>query len=115
MRDANLSDRAVELEARLEHLRSELGPMTLDVDGVGTAPAQRARKLEQELGEVEAGLAAASEGLGRARSEGSEAARATALGAVQAGAERAARHARRAEGLLGERHRERLRALVAEC
>ena len=43
-------------------------------------PAERARKLEQELGEVEAGLAAASEGLGRARAEGSEAARATRPG-----------------------------------
>ncbi|MGB7589532.1 MAG: AAA family ATPase, partial [Solirubrobacterales bacterium] len=32
---------------------------------------------------------------------------------VQSGAERAARHARRAEGLLGERHREALRARVA--
>jgi chromosome segregation ATPase len=115
VRDANLADRTAELEERLAHLRSELGPLTLDIDGAGTAPAQRARKLEQELGEVEAGLAAASEGLGRARTEGSEATRATALGAVQAGAERAARHARRAEGLLGERHRERLRALVAEA
>ena len=62
VRDANLGDRAAELEARLERLRAELGPLTLDVDGAGAAPAQRARKLEQELGEVEAGLAAASEG-----------------------------------------------------
>ena len=115
VRAANLGDRAADLEARLEHLRTELGPLTLDVDGAGSAPAQRARKLEQELGEVEAGLAAASDGLGRARADGSETARATALGAVQAGAERASRHARRAEGLLGERHRERLRAQVAEA
>ena len=115
VREAGLADRVVELEARLERLRTELGPLTLDIDGGGTAPGERARKLEQELGEVEGGLAAASEGLGRARAEGSEAARASALGAVQAGAERASRHARRAEGLLGERHRERLRTLVAEA
>ena len=115
VREAGLADRVAELEARLERLRTELGPLTLDIDGGGTAPGERARKLEQELGEVEGGLAAASEGLGRARAEGSEAARASALGAVQAGAERASRHARRAEGLLGERHRERLRTLVAEA
>ncbi len=115
VREANLGDRATELEAKLDRLRTELGPLTLDLDGSGTAPAQRARKLDGELGEVEAGLAAASEALGRARTDRSEAIRASALGAVQAGAERASRHARRAEGLLGERHRERLRALVAEA
>src|SRR4029079_10649669 len=43
----------------------------------------------------------------------SEAARERALGDVRAGSERAPRHARRAEGLLGERHREALRARVA--
>jgi chromosome segregation protein len=68
------------------------------------------RKLEEELGEIDAGLAGASEGLARARSaDASEAAREAALGAVRSGAERSIRHARRAEGLLGERHREVLR------
>jgi len=114
VRAANLGDRAAELEARLTAVRAELGPLTLDLEGGGTAPAQRARKLDQELGEVETGLAAAADGLTRARADGSETARAAALGAVQSGADRASRHARRAEGLLGERHRERLRAQVTE-
>ncbi len=112
VRAAALADRATEIEARLEALQTELGPLTLDIEG-GWAPAERARKLGQELEEVESGLHAASEGLSRARAEGSEATRVAALGAVQAGAERATRHARRAEGLLGERHREKLRAQTA--
>jgi chromosome segregation protein len=66
------------------------------------------------LGEVDAGLRSAGEGLATARAaDASEAARERALGEVRAGAERATRHARRAEGLLGERHREALRARVA--
>jgi chromosome segregation ATPase len=113
VRVANLSNRETELEAGLEGLRAELGPLTLDV-GPGSAPAERARKLEEELGEIDAGLRTASEGLGVARSsEAVESAREAALGDVRAGAERASRHARRAEGLLGERHREALRARVA--
>jgi chromosome segregation ATPase len=113
VRVATLSSREAELEARLEHLRGELGPLTLDV-GAGGAPAERARKLEEELGEVDAGLRTAVDGLGVARSaDAAEAAREAALGDVRAGAERASRHARRAEGLLGERHREALRQRVA--
>jgi chromosome segregation ATPase len=113
VRVATLSGREAELEAGLERLRGELGPLTLDV-GAGGAPAERARKLEEELGEVDAGLKTAVDGLGIARSaDAAEAARETALGDVRAGAERATRHARRAEGLLGERHREALRARVA--
>ncbi len=109
----SLSGREAELEAGLEVLRGELGPLTLDV-GPGGAPAERARKLEEELGEVDAGLRTAAEGLGVARSaDAAEAAREAALGDVRAGAERATRHARRAEGLLGERHREALRQRVA--
>jgi chromosome segregation ATPase len=114
VRAASLGDREAELAARLDALRTELGPLTLDV-GEGAAPAERARKLEDELGEIEAGLAAANDGLARARSaEAAESAREAALGAVQSGAERAARHARRAEGLLGERHREMLRKRLAD-
>jgi chromosome segregation ATPase len=114
VRAASLSGRETELEARLESLRAELGPLTLDVGATG-APAERARKLEEELGEVDAGLSKAVEGLGVARSaDAAEAAREAALGDVHAGAERAARHARRAEGLLGERHREALRKRVAD-
>jgi chromosome segregation ATPase len=113
VRAAGLSGREAELGAGLEALRAELGPLTLDV-GDGAAPGERARKLEEELGEIDAGLAAAAEGLARARSaDAGEAAREAALGTVRSGAERAARHARRAEGLLGERHREQLRKRLA--
>ena len=71
-------------------------------------------KLEEELGEVDAGLKTALEGLATARSDdASETAREHALGDVRAGSERAIRHARRAEGLLGERHREKMRARMA--
>jgi chromosome segregation ATPase len=113
VRVAGLSSREAELEAGLERLRTELGPLTLDV-GDGDAPGERARKLEEELGEIEAGLRTAGEGFDVARSaDAAESARESALGQVQAGAERASRHARRAEGLLGERHREALRARVA--
>ena len=113
VRVANLSSREAELEAWLERLRAELGPLTLDV-GDGAAPGERARKLEEELGEIEAGLRTAGEGFDVARSaDAAESAREAALGDVRAGAERASRHARRAEGLLGERHREALRARLA--
>ncbi len=114
VRAAGLSSREVELNARLESLRSELGPLTLDV-GPGSAPAERARKLEEELGEIGAGLDAAVSGLAVARSDAAaESAREAALGDVHSGAERASRHARRAEGLLGERHREAMRKRVAD-
>ena len=113
VRVANLSSREAELEAGLENLRAELGPLTLDV-GPGSAPGERARKLEEELGEIDAGLRTASEGLQVARSsDAAEAAREAALGDVRAGSERASRHAKRAEGLLGERHREAMRARLA--
>ncbi|MEZ5078461.1 MAG: AAA family ATPase [Solirubrobacterales bacterium] len=111
---AGLSGREAEVEAGLERLRTELGPLTLDV-GSGAAPGERSRKLAEELAEVDAGLRSAGEGLTTARSEGaSESAREAALGEVRSGAERASRHARRAEGLLGERHREALRKRLAD-
>ena len=114
VRGAGLVERESSLAAALEGLRAEFGPLTLDVGTTGGAPAERARKLEEELGEIDAGLAGAGEGLAIARSgEAAESEREAALGAVQSGAERAARHARRAEGLLGERHREALRRRVA--
>jgi chromosome segregation ATPase len=113
VRVAGLARSEAEVEARLESLRTELGPLTLDI-GTGNAPAQRAVKLGEELGEVDAGLRAALEGLATARSdEASESAREGAIGEVRAGSERAIRHARRAEGLLGERHREKMRARLA--
>jgi chromosome segregation ATPase len=113
VRVAGLARSEAEVEARLESLRAELGPLTLDV-GSGGAPAQRALKLEEELGEVDAGLKAALDGLAAARSDvATESARGGALGEVRAGSERAIRHARRAEGLLGERHREKMRARMA--
>jgi len=114
LRAAGLGDREVGLEGALEGLRAEFGPLTLDLGASEGAPAERARKLEEELAEIEAGLTDAGEGLARARSgDAAEPEREAALGDVQAGAERAVRHARRAEGLLGERHREALRARVA--
>jgi chromosome segregation protein len=109
IRATGLADREGDISVRLESLRSELGPLTLDV-GATAAPGERARKLEEELNEIDAGLSAAADGLARARSaDAGESAREAALGAVQSGAERASRHARRAEGLLGERAREVLR------
>ena len=109
IRASGLGDREGEICGALEALRAELGPLTLDVGG-SAAPGERVRKLEEELGEIDAGLTGAGEGLARARSaNASESAREAALGAVRSGAERAIRHARRAEGLLGERHREVLR------
>ncbi|MDX6610405.1 MAG: chromosome segregation protein [Solirubrobacterales bacterium] len=114
IRATGLADREGEIFGRLESLRSELGPLTLDVGGSEAAPGERARKLEEELEEIDAGLAGAADGLTRARSaEASEASRQAALGAVRSGAERATRHARRAEGLLGERAREVLRKRLA--
>jgi chromosome segregation ATPase len=113
IRASGIAGREEEIGAALEALRAELGPLTLDV-GDGAAPGERARKLEDELGEIGAGLATAGEGLDRARStDAGEAEREAALGAVRSGAERASRHARRAEGLLGERHREQLRKRLA--
>ena len=114
VRAATLSGRETEIEARLDALRSELGPLTLDV-GPGGAPAERARKLGEELSEIGAGIDSATEGLAIARADdAAESAREAALGDVRAGAERASRHARRAEGLLGERHREALRKRMAD-
>jgi chromosome segregation ATPase len=113
IRATGLADREGDISARLDSLRSELSPLTLDV-GATAAPGERARKLEEELNEIDAGLSSAADGLARARlADASESARETALGAVQGGAERASRHARRAEGLLGERAREVLRKRLA--
>lgn len=113
VRVAGLTRSESEVEARLEALRAELGPLSLDVSG-GEAPTQRARQLEEELGEVDAGLKTALDGLATARSEAAtETAREHALAEVRAGSERAIRHARRAEGLLGERHREKMRLRLA--
>ena len=52
----------------LEALRAELGPLTLDLGVPGGAPGERARKLEEELGEVDAGLRAPPRACSRARS-----------------------------------------------
>lgn len=102
-----IAERSRVLESRLEALRLDLAPLTLDVGTSGSA-TERARRLVEELAEVDSGLQTAAEGLRRARADGAEADRLEALEDVHAGAERATRHARRAEGLLGERHREQL-------
>jgi chromosome segregation protein len=113
VRVAGLSRGESEVEARLEAMRAELGPLSLEV-GASGAPAQRAVKLEEELGEIDAGLGTALSGLATARSDdATETARENALGDVRTGSERAIRHARRAEGLLGERHREKMRLRLA--
>ncbi len=104
---SRISERSRSLDARLEQLRVDLAPLTLDVGSSGSA-GERSQQLVTELSEVDSGLATAAEGLRRARGDGAESARLKALGDVHAGAEKATRHARRAEGLLGERHRERL-------
>src|SRR5262249_9128027 len=67
VRASGLTGREEEIGAALEALRAELGPLTLDV-GDGGAPGERARKLDDELSEIESGLVAAGEGLARARS-----------------------------------------------
>ncbi len=114
VRAAALPDRQAELARALEGLRAEFGPLTLDLGSAEGAPAERVRKLEGELSEIDSGLSSAAAGLTRARStDAAESEREAALGEIQVGAERAARHARRAEGLLGERHREALRQRVA--
>ncbi|MEX2107896.1 MAG: chromosome segregation SMC family protein [Solirubrobacterales bacterium] len=114
VRASTLADRESELSTSLEALRAEFGPLTLDLGASAGAPAERARKLEEELGEIDAGLSTAVDGLAKARSESAaESDREAALGDVHSGAERATRHARRAEGLLGERHREVLRGRIA--
>jgi len=112
IQSASLTERETELETRVERLRAELEPLTLDV-GTGAAEPDRDRRLADELTEIDAGLTAAGKGLEDARSEGPEQQRAAGLASVRSGAERAARHARRAEGLLGERRREELRARLA--
>jgi chromosome segregation ATPase len=108
-----IAERGRALETRLEALRLELAPLTLDVGSSGSA-SERARRLVEELSEVDAGLSTAAEGLRQARAEVAEGDRLEALADVHSGAERATRHARRAEGLLGERHRERLGERMAE-
>ncbi|HYC82852.1 MAG TPA: AAA family ATPase, partial [Solirubrobacterales bacterium] len=85
---ASLRNREAEVDSWLARLRAELGPLTLDV-GPGSAPVERARKLGEELGEIRAGLRAASEGFEVAGDDArSEAAREAALTQVRDGAEK---------------------------
>jgi chromosome segregation ATPase len=112
IRAASLGDREAELSNRVSAIQAELEPLTLDV-GEGSAAPERSRRLADELTEIETGLASAQQGLTEAKSEASEPQRAGALASVRSGAERAARHARRAEGLLGERRREELASRLA--
>ncbi len=113
MEALTLSERGRELERRLVELRVELAPLTFDL-GESEGPSDRAKRLLEELSQVESGLAEAVDGLKKARSEGPEAARLKALAEVHTGTDRASTHAKRAEGLLGERHRERLAERLEE-
>ena len=110
---SRLAEQGRRLGVRLEELRLELAPLTLDLGSSGSA-SERAKHLVQELAEVDAGLATAAEGLRQAKGEGPESKRLDALADVHKGAERATTHARRAESLLGERHRERLGEKMSE-
>ncbi|MBU3691522.1 MAG: hypothetical protein FGM38_05700, partial [Solirubrobacterales bacterium] len=103
----SISERGRSLEPGIELLRRELEPLSLDLEGTAGEP-DRARRLVDELGSVELGLGRASRGLERAGSEGSETDRLAGLAEVHEGTREAQDHARRAESLLGERHRERL-------
>ncbi|MFM8520248.1 MAG: chromosome segregation SMC family protein [Solirubrobacterales bacterium] len=103
----SISERGRSLEPEIELLRRELEPLSLDLEGTAGEP-DRARRLVDELGAVEVGLGRASRGLEQAGSEGSETDRLAGLAEVHAGTQEAQDHARRAESLLGERHRERL-------
>ena len=106
-------ERSRSLEARLEALRVELAPLTFDLGAVAppaSAPVAWSRSSRRST----RASRPRPEGLRQARGEGPEADRLEALADVHTGAERATRHARRAEGLLGERHRERLGEHMAE-
>lgn len=103
----SISERGRSLEPGIERIRRELEPLSLDLEGTAAEP-DRARRLVAELGEVERGLERAGRGLERAGAEGSEADRLNGLAEVHEGTRAAQDHARRAESLLGERHRERL-------
>ena len=103
----SMTQTARSLEPRIEKMRLELAPLTLDLDGVAEG-ADRASRLVEELREVANGLERARSGLDRAGSEVPEKERLGGLAEVHLGAGHAVDHARRAESLLGERHRERL-------
>ncbi len=111
----SISERGRSLEPGIERLRRELEPLSFDLEGTA-GETDRARRLVVELGEVERGLERAGRGLAQAGAEGSEADRLAGLAEVHEGTGSAQDHARRAESLLGERHRERLadRLAVAE-
>ena len=103
----SISERGRSLEPGIELLKRELEPLSFDLEGTA-GETDRARRLVVELGEVERGIERAGRGLTRAGAEGSETDRLAGLAEVQEGTRMAQDHARRAEGLLGERHRERL-------
>ena len=103
----SISERGRSLEPGIELLKRELEPLSFDLEGTASE-TDRARRLVVELGEVERGIERAGRGLTRAGAEGSETDRLAGLAEVQEGTRMAQDHARRAEGLLGERHRERL-------
>ena len=103
----SMSQAVRSLEPRIEKMKLELAPLTLDLDGVAPG-ADRATRLVEELREVATGLERARNGLDRAGSEVPEKDRLSGLAEVHRGAGQAIDHTRRAESLLGERHRERL-------
>ncbi len=103
----SIAERGRSLEPGIELLKRELEPLSFDLEGTA-GETDRARRLVVELGEVELGIERAGRGLARAGAEGSETDRLAGLAEVHEGTRTAQDHARRAESLLGERHRERL-------
>ena len=110
----SISERGRSLEPGIERLRRELEPLSFDLEGTAGEP-DRARRLVLELDEVGRGLDRAGRGLEKAGAEGSESDRLAGLAEVHEGTQAAQDHARRAESLLGERHREVLAGRLADA
>ena len=107
LRSIEIGESHRSVTALVERYRLEIAPLAFDL-GTGDGSVDRATRLVEELAEIEGALRQAGAGLDRAGSDGSEGDRIAGLTEVQAGTERASRHAHRAESLLGEGHRDRL-------
>ncbi len=103
-----ISSRRAELAAGIDRRRLALGELAAEAAGSGSEREQ----LEAELRAVGDALAESSGALERAMAGGDADARATELARVREGSERAARGARRAEGLLGRGRQDSLERRV---